>query len=356
MKLTTREPVRFLLVDDLDENLVALEALLRRDGLECIRARSGEEALEALLTHDVALAIVDVQMPGMDGYELAEIMRNTPRTKTIPIILVTADAYEALRPFQGYDAGAVDFLVKPIEPRILQSKANTFFELAVQRRRLEESIALNDMFVAALSHDLRNPLSAIVSGAAILAHTSDEPTRRVVERVRSAANRMTRMIEQLFDLSRVRVGGGLELVTQHADLGEIARRIAAEQQLGGASIAVETAGDTTGQWDDVRLGQVVANLVGNARKHGTPPVTVRVDGSAAPRVVLSVTNAGAISDEVRPYVFDPFRSGRVRSTDGLGLGLFIVKEIVNAHGGDLRIASAPGAAETTFEAVLPRRS
>jgi two-component system, sensor histidine kinase and response regulator len=356
MKIAAREPVRFLLVDDLDENLVALEALLRREGLECIRARSGEEALEALLANDIALAIVDVQMPGMDGYELAEIMRDTPRTKTIPIILVTADAYEALKPFHGYEAGAVDFLVKPIEPRILKSKANTFFELAVQRRRLEESIALNDMFVAALSHDLRNPLSAIVSGAAILAHTNDESTKRVVDRVRSAANRMTRMIEQLFDLSRVRVGGGLELVTQHADLGDVAKRIAAEHHLGGATIAVECSGDTAGQWDDVRLGQVVANLVGNALKHGRPPVIVRVDGSAAPRVVLSVTNQGTIPDEIRPYVFDPFRSGRERSTDGLGLGLFIVQEIVHAHGGDLRIASPPGADETTFEAVLPRSS
>jgi response regulator RpfG family c-di-GMP phosphodiesterase len=130
------DPVKFLLVDDLEENLLALEGLLRRQGLELLKARTGPQALELLLVHEVALAIVDVQMPGMDGFELAELMRGTERTRRIPIIFVTAGAVDMRRRFQGYEAGAVDFLFKPIEPRILQSKAEVFFELYRQRQEV----------------------------------------------------------------------------------------------------------------------------------------------------------------------------------------------------------------------------
>ena len=114
-------PVKFLLVDDVEENLLALEGLLRRDGLELLKARSGPEALELLLVHDVALALLDVQMPVMDGFELAELMRGTERTRRIPIIFVTAGGIDSQRLFRGYETGAVDFLFKPIEPHILLS-------------------------------------------------------------------------------------------------------------------------------------------------------------------------------------------------------------------------------------------
>src|ERR1700727_3195209 len=126
-------PVHFLLVDDLEENLLSLEGLLRRDGLLRLKARSVTQALELLLQCDVALAILDVQMPEMDGYELAELMRGTERTRRVPIIFLTAGAMDRQRRFRGYETGAVDFIFKPIEPHILQSKAYIFFELALQR-------------------------------------------------------------------------------------------------------------------------------------------------------------------------------------------------------------------------------
>jgi two-component sensor histidine kinase len=129
-------PVHFLLVDDLEENLLSLEALLRRDGLVLLKARSGDEALEFLLGHDVALALVDVQMPGLDGFELAELMRGNERTRRIPIIFVTAGSADGQRRFRGYETGAVDFIQKPIEPDILRSKAEVFFELYRQRQQI----------------------------------------------------------------------------------------------------------------------------------------------------------------------------------------------------------------------------
>lgn len=128
--------VKFLLVDDLDENLFALEALLQRDGLRLYKARSGQEALELLLLHDFALALLDVQMDGMDGFELAEFMRGTERTRRVPIIFLTAVATDEQRRFRGYETGAVDFLFKPLNTQMLSSKAGVFFELARQRQEL----------------------------------------------------------------------------------------------------------------------------------------------------------------------------------------------------------------------------
>jgi len=142
----TPNPIHFLIVDDLAENLVALEALLRRDGLAFLRARSGEEALELLLRHEVALALLDVQMPGMDGFELAEFMRGNERTRHVPIIFLTAGSADTQRRFRGYEAGAVDFIQKPIEGDILRSKANVFFDLHQQRGEiLRQSHALADV-------------------------------------------------------------------------------------------------------------------------------------------------------------------------------------------------------------------
>lgn len=127
---------KFLLVDDHDANLVALSAVLSSDGVEMLRARSGREALELLLRHDIALAIIDVQMPIMDGFELAELMRGSRRTQHVPIIFLTAGPQDNLHRFRGYQAGAVDFLYKPIEPNVLRSKAAIFLDLYRQREEL----------------------------------------------------------------------------------------------------------------------------------------------------------------------------------------------------------------------------
>lgn len=131
-----REPVKFLLVDDLPENLRAMEALLRRDGLSIHKAGSGTEALELLLQHEFSLALLDVQMPDMDGFDLAELMRGTERTRHVPIIFITAAEADEGRRFRGYEAGAVDYVFKPVDPLIVRSKAKVFFELGQQRQEL----------------------------------------------------------------------------------------------------------------------------------------------------------------------------------------------------------------------------
>ena len=120
-KTVALPPVKCLLVDDRDENLLALDALIAADDVQTLIARSGPEALELLLQHDVALALVDVQMPEMDGFELAEIMRGSERTRHVPLIFVTAGEHDRRRVFRGYESGAVDFLHKPIEPHVLKN-------------------------------------------------------------------------------------------------------------------------------------------------------------------------------------------------------------------------------------------
>jgi len=131
--------IYFLLVDDLKENLIALEALLRRDALTILKASSGTEALELLLHYDVALAFIDVQMPDMDGFELAEFMRGMERTRAVPIIFLTAGIADKKRRFRGYEAGAVDFLQKPVEADVIRSKATVFSELYRRQKAPERA-------------------------------------------------------------------------------------------------------------------------------------------------------------------------------------------------------------------------
>src|SRR5580698_3056297 len=251
--------VKCLLVDDLEENLLALSALLRREDVEVLQARSGAEALELLLSHEVALAFLDVQMPDMDGFELAELMRGSDRTRHVPIIFVTAGVRDQYRLFKGYDTGAVDFLYKPIDAHILKSKADVFFQLYRQKqqlaRQLEEltgTLRLNELFTAVLGHDLRNPLSAILNSANLLERVSKEDVvRQTAARMVSSGRRMSRMIDDMLDLTRARLGGGIPLRRQDTDFSMIALRVIQEHQVAfpEARFEIHQEGDLSGHWD-----------------------------------------------------------------------------------------------------------
>jgi signal transduction histidine kinase len=355
------EPIAILLVDDVEENLIAMEALLRRDGVDILLATSGREALELLLAREVALALLDVQMPEMNGFELAELIRGAERTKHVPIIFVTAGARDPHRVFEGYETGAVDFLFKPVDPHALTSKVDVFIALYRQRRELAEALRLNEMFVAILGHDLRNPLGALVLGTQQLErHLADSDTLRpTVARMRRAGARMTEMIDQLLDLTRARLGGGLGFARDRraVDVTALVRRIADE--VGGAHpdrrIDVEGPDECVLSGDPQRLLQLFSNLLGNAIQHGAAgPVTVTVtpDGGF---VRIDIHNPGAIPASKLATLFDPFRSRDPdASGGGLGLGLFIAEQIALAHGGSIAPDSAPETG-TRFVVRLPCR-
>jgi signal transduction histidine kinase len=363
MNTRTDEDVHVLVVDDVEQNLLAMEALLSRPGLRVLKAASGAQALELLLQHEVALALLDVQMPELDGFALAELMRGAERTKGVPIIFMTAEPHDASRPFHGYEAGAVDFLSKPIDPRVIVSKVNVFVELFEQRRQLRERnaelqqwVKLNETMAAVLTHDLRTPLAAITMSAELVKATArDDTTRKSALRIKASAQRMGRMIEQLLDFSRIR-SGVLRLQTGSANLHTVCSAVVAEiaQARPSARIELQAEGDLNGRFDTDRLMQVMSNLIGNAIQHGEPdmPVQVRLDGSRHGWLRAEVRNAGSVPPEVLPQLFKPFHSGEGRDASGLGLGLYIVEQFVRAHGGTVQAASAGGV--TCFVLEIPR--
>src|SRR5690606_11207599 len=224
-----------------------------------------------------------VQMPEMDGFELAELMRGAERTKHVPIIFVTAGSRDPQRVFRGYEKGAVDFLFKPIDAHILKSKVDVFLELFRQKKELANALRLNEMFVGILGHDLRNPLNTLVVGAQRLEiDLESEAALTVVRRMLSAGQRMTAMIEQLLDLTRARLASGVGFlgVRECVNVGNLVERTG--EELRGAfperQILVEVSGDNTMWGDPDRLLQVFSNLMANAVNHGAEgsPVAVTV--------------------------------------------------------------------------------
>ncbi|HTV77372.1 MAG TPA: hybrid sensor histidine kinase/response regulator, partial [Steroidobacteraceae bacterium] len=303
------------------------------------------------------------------GFELAELMRGSARTRHIPIIFVTAGARDQVRLFRGYESGAVDFLYKPIEPRILKNKASVFFQLDRQKRQLDrelhertETLRLNEMFTALLAHDLRNPLNAIITSAHLVQRISAEPVAKdAAARILGSGQRMSRLIEDMLDLARARIGGGIAVKPEAGEFDVLVAPVVREHQAASPErhIEVTRSGNLHGEWDHDRLAQVASNLIGNAIKHGDPhgPVKVRLDGTQRDCVVFCVENDGVIPAERHAGLFDPFKDGqqRVGRSEGLGLGLYIVQQIVAAHAGSIDVRSEQDR-RTIFRVQLPRKA
>ncbi len=350
-------PAKVLMVDDREDNLLVLRSILSELDVELIEAGSGTEALELLLKHDVAVALIDVQMPDMDGFALAEFMRGTNRTSHVPIIFVTAGGFERNRVFRGYEAGAVDFLFKPLVPHVLKGKVEVFAEMHRQRARLAAMVHLREELVAVVSHDLRSPLNSILMSSTLISSMSAEnEVVRAAQRIDRAARRMESIINDLLDLSRSRLGGGMAVNPVACNLGDITQTAVEEVSAAGAQVMVELAGQLDGTWDSSRLAQAVSNLLGNAIEHGekAKPISVRLDGLDPHQVRLGVHNHGTIPPEHREHLFQPFVShGKDLSRKGLGLGLYIVSQIAHAHRGEVFVSTST-AAGTTFTVSIPR--
>jgi signal transduction histidine kinase len=294
------------------------------------------------------LACYGAPIRDVDGKVIAILDVTGPVSAADPLIGLTVESLACA--FEGLmRVGAMDELANRVG--LLE------FEWAAARRdreALAETLRLNETFLATVGHDLRNPLSAILHGADLLARAESPHSGRIADRIRSSGRRMVGLIDQLSDLARSRLGGGLGVLkASPVDLAQLAQRMSDEIRAPRAdrTILLDKAGDTTGLWDEDRIAQVVSNLIGNALLHGAKdrPIHVNVDGTRADRVVLTVTNAGEIDASILPYVFDAFRS----TAQGLGLGLYIVEQVVRAHQGEVEVVSKHGT--TTFLASLPRR-
>jgi signal transduction histidine kinase len=216
-----------------------------------------------------------------------------------------------------------------------------------------------DHFIGVLSHDLRTPLAAITTGATLLGFPDDDPERRtrVVRRIMSSAQRMERMIEDLLDLTRARLGGAIPVRRRPVDLAQVCDEAMLEIQdaCPEADLRLDKYGNLRGLWDADRLAQVVSNLVGNAIQHGDgTPITLTAQDEGQ-SVTLAIHNGGQpIPPDVLPRIFEPLtRASAGTDRHSIGLGLFIAHAIVAAHGGEILASSSPDAG-TTFTVKLPR--
>jgi PAS domain S-box-containing protein len=232
-------------------------------------------------------------------------------------------------------------------------------DLRRQNEDLARTVRFSEMFVGILGHDLRNPLSAITTAASLIARRSEtEKMSLPATRILSSAGRMARMIDQLLDFTRIRLGSGLPLSRCAIDLAEVCRMAIDEMDGQASAVELRSDGDTVGSWDGDRLMQLVSNLVGNAVAHGAraAPVEIVLAGSDPAFVTLEVKNAGAIPAAVLPIIFEPFRSAKDRKehhSSGLGLGLYISQQIVLAHSGSIEVCSVEEQG-TCFTVRLPR--
>ena len=419
MAVTVRKPVNILVVDDRDENLIAVEAVLSDPGYRLVRARSGREALREVLDQDFALILLDVVMPGVDGYETATLIRERPRSRQTPIIFLTANDWGSQHVFRGYTVGAVDYLVKPVPADVLRSKVAVFVELfnrqealRVAQEELEQRVAertreladtnivlsaeieerariekerveilrreqaarveaeranrIKDEFLATLSHELRTPLNAIMGWAHVLGQSSHDrdTVLRAASVIRQNASSQAQLIDDILDVSRI-VGGKLVLNTSLVDVHAVvddaidalipAANAKSIQVTRNLDRAIQVVGDRD------RLQQIVWNLVSNALKF--TPKNGHVDVSLAGHdgdVQIQIKDSGiGISAEFLPYVFDRFRqadSSMSRRHSGLGLGMAIVRHLVELHGGEVSVESAGENQGTTFTIQLTKHS
>jgi PAS domain S-box-containing protein len=270
--------------------------------------------------------------------------------------------YETIRKRKDGSLVEVALTVSPIydEKGTIIGASKIAHDLTAVREAQREQERTRQLFLATLGHDLRNPLNTIVVSLAHLQKRLPESLHDAGARMMTSANRMTRMIDQLLDFTRARMGGGIPIVPQPGDLREICATVIDEMQVPHSHrIRLTSRGEFRGQWDADRIAQVLSNLIGNAFDHGSPDCPVDVDlvrenGWAR----IEVRNQGAtIPESARKEVFEPFRrvgSPSTRATRGVGLGLFITREIVRAHGGAIELTSQDG--KTTFVVKLPVRS
>ena len=403
-KTILKAPLKILLVDDNNNNLLSMEVALENNNYLFYKATSGREALRILLKEDdFSLILLDVKMPTMDGYETAELIYQRDKLKDIPIIFITAHDYEEAAMFKGYQAGAVDFIRKPFNQEVLRSKVAVFAELykknrllkqqeeklqrinndlvqlnrdleqRVQARTLElenlnhELKALNiskDKFLSVISHDLRNPLTALLVSSARLNEDPEGLDKKLLTQLSEIIYRTShRLLDQLnevvewakkqsektnFNPSKINLFEGiaesLELLKPNASHKEI-------------KLENKTPKGIFVNADSLMLRSIVQNLVTNAIKYTPQGGSVTINAkSEAQMVCVFVEDSGVgMSDEMKEKLFSKVTSPSLSGTNneiGSGLGLVLVNDFVSQHGGTVAVESAIGTG-TTFKFTIP---
>lgn len=382
------DTIKILLVDDEPRNLDALEAILDDRAYHLLRANDADRALRLLLENDVAAIVLDIKMPGVSGFELAELIKGTKKFRQIPIVFLTAYLVDDQDVLTGYGAGAVDYLTKPVNPLILRHKVAVFADLfrktralaelnehletRVQERtaELEQSESAlraankqKDLFLATLAHELRNPLAPLRTGLDVLLQQAEQPP--TVTRTLAAMNRqlehMVRLVDDLLDVSRIS-RGTLEMRREQVELPlvieraiETARPFFTRRK---QSIRVDAIGSLSAFVDATRIAQIIGNLLNNASKHSPEGAEVRIELTREPGIaIVRVIDDGAgIPRSQIERVFDMFTKierSLPGTNDGLGIGLALSRQLAELHGASLDAASDGEGKGATFTLSLP---
>jgi signal transduction histidine kinase len=403
--------VEILLVDDRPENLLALEAILEPLGQNLISAHSGEEALKCVLQHDFAAILLDVQMPDMNGFDTAQIIKSREKSRFIPIIFLSAINKEDSYVFKGYSMGAVDYVFKPFNPDVLRSKVAVFVDLYLkqqqireqsgmlaesQRRELElqhraalleseakstaqlaelneqlhsrqleleQAMGVRNRFYASMSHELRTPINAVIGYSTLLIDNIYGPLndrqREGLQRTLKASRHLLELVNDVLDLSKIEAGK-IELALQPVniallieDLFVTVRPLADEY---GSQLSFEHSPDSlTITTDPRRVRQILLNLLSNAIKFGRKqPIEVKCAPTADGGVSISVIDHGeGISEGDKARVFEEFVQVSPMQQPGTGLGLSISRRLATLLDGSLELESVLGQG-STFRLILPR--
>ena len=409
---------RILIVDDLPEKLLVYRSLLEDLDAQIVEARSGTEALKRVLDSEFAVILLDVNMPDIDGLETAKLIRRHKRAGMTPIIFITSYADE-VQAERGYELGAVDYILSPVVPDVLRTKVRVFVDLfkmraalaranleleervasrtaellksnqrlqaeAAERQRAErereallerekvlraqaeELSRLKDEFLATMSHELRTPLNAIFGWATLLRTRRLDPAmqERAIETIERNARAQKRLIDDLLDASRI-VTGKISLELDAVDVRRVVESALQTMQPAAQAkniklIPLLDTGAGTVRGDFARLQQVLCNLLSNAIKFTSPGgrVEIRLARRNGEAEITVSDNGQGIKAAFLPHVFDRFRQedGSIsRRHGGMGLGLAIVRHLVELHGGSVHAHSDGEGCGASFSVRLPVR-
>ena len=373
----SEQRANILLVDDRRDKLLALEVVLAPLGENLVPAHSGMEALRLLLKQDFAVIVLDVSMPGMDGFETASLLRQRKNSEMTPIIFISAINQSDIHLARGYSLGAVDYILAPIVPEILRAKVSFFIELHKKNKQLQqqaetqiqlireqaaraEAEAANqakDRFIAMLSHELRTPLTPILLASSMLSNDPTVPDhiRQELKIIARNAVLEARLIDDLLDLTRINQQK-LNLVYEIVDVHDLLRSALSicSHEISAKDLTVRLELETSEsrlRADAARIQQVFCNTIKNAVKF-TPEggqITLRSTDSGNDRIRIEIIDTGiGISPEFLPRIFDLFEQAGRPISGGLGLGLPISKAIVELHGGRIWASSTGLRHGTTF--------
>lgn len=382
MTRTQLRPVNILIVDDRVENIIALEALIQRDDINIITTTSPNEALRICWDQEISIALVDVQMPEMDGFELVQILKSNPRTREMLVIFVTAISKESKYVVKGLESGAVDYLYKPLDPNITIAKVDAFISLVRSRQELkqknielenfqielvkakelaEAGKKIKESFLANMSHEIRTPINGIIGLAHLLKNSKlDADQAEFVKLLEVSSQSLLGVINDILDISKIEAGK-FKIVRAKTNIRNLVQSVVdllkfkADEKNLKLLLKID---DTVPDYilaDSLRLNQILMNLMGNAIKftdHGS--VTLRLrnleQNDHTAQLQFSVIDTGiGISEEGQAKVFNSFEQAddlTAQKYGGTGLGLSIVKKLAELKGGELSVSSVLGSGST----------